>query len=126
MAAIESASVQVWDMGAEVNKKEGRCKRVASADYPMGSIGEDKWMVKERAGEMLIVGKTLSAFWVMRVKQQRDLTLSTATWTLNIPLPKSFVTYSITPRLTDLQIFGFQDSLVKVSRHPLGSKKERE
>jgi hypothetical protein len=34
MVAIESANVQIWDMGAEVNKKEGRCKRVARADYP--------------------------------------------------------------------------------------------
>jgi hypothetical protein len=75
---------------------------------------------------MLIVGKTLSGFWAMRVKQQRDLKVSTATWTLDMPLPKSFLTYSITPRLTDLQIFVFQDSLVTVSKHSLGSKKERE
>jgi hypothetical protein len=75
---------------------------------------------------MLIVGKTLSGFWVMRVKQQRDLKVSFATWTLDIPLPKSFLTYSITPRLTDLQIFEFQDSKVTVSKHSLGSKKERE
>jgi hypothetical protein len=34
MVAIESANVQIWDMGAEVNKKEGRCKMVARADYP--------------------------------------------------------------------------------------------
>jgi hypothetical protein len=34
MVAIESANVQIWDMGAEVNKKEGRCKRFARADYP--------------------------------------------------------------------------------------------
>jgi hypothetical protein len=75
---------------------------------------------------MLIVGKTLSGFWVMRVKQQRDLKVSTATWTLDIPVPKSFITYSITPRLTDLQIFEFQDSIVTVLKHPLGSKKERD
>jgi hypothetical protein len=83
-------------------------------------------MVKERTKEMLIVGKTLSGFWVMRVKQQRDLKVSTATWTLDISLPKSFLTYSISLRLTDLQIFRFQDSLVTVSKHSLGSKKERE
>ena len=83
-------------------------------------------MVKERTGEMLIVGKTLSGFWLMRVKQQRDLKVFTATWTLDIPLPKSFLTYSITPKLTDLQLFGFQDSLVTVSKYSLGSKKERE
>jgi hypothetical protein len=46
MVAIESANVQIWDMGAEVNKKEGKCKRVASADYPLGSIGENTWIVK--------------------------------------------------------------------------------
>ena len=108
MVAIESANVHILDMGYDVNKKEGRCKIVARADYPCGSVGDNSWMVKERTGEMVIVGKLPVGFWVMRVKQQqKDLILSSATWTLDIPLPKFFITYSITQRLRDLQMFSF-------------------